>query len=262
MYPILFRLGSHIIYSYTAVLSLGMLAGVWMAYRLARPRLTNPALTLDAGFWGLIGGLVGGRAGYVIANWAYYVDHFGRVFALWQGGLAWHGALWGGCAAIAAWVAIGRRYRGLALDWRDLFDALAPGAALGGAFGWLGCLLTGSAYGVQASGYMPPVAWFAADLPDIYGVSEVRFLTQPLMIAWCLLLWGALLVVGRRLPRGFSFAIYVLGYALGDFGVAFVRGDGTWHFGLALGQWVAIVEMCVAVVMMFRLDIGPGGSCK
>jgi phosphatidylglycerol:prolipoprotein diacylglycerol transferase len=247
MVPILLRVGSYTVYSYTLSLVAGMIAGTWMAYRLARERLSTPAMVLDAAFWGLLGGLLGGRAGYVAANWAYYADHVGEAVALWKGGLAWHGALIGGCACVAAWFVVRSRYGPPMPDWRDLADAIAPGVALGGALGWLGCLLTGSAYGAEATGYGPPLSWFTADLPDIYGVDRVRFLTQPLMIAWCLLLWGLLWGLRRRLPRGLSFALYLLLYALADFGVAFVRGDGTWRLGLWLSQWVSIVEAGVAV---------------
>jgi hypothetical protein len=72
-------------------------------------------------------------------------------------------------------------------------------------------------------------------------------MTQPFMIVWCLVLWGLLRGLRHRLPRGMSFALYLLLYALGDFGVAFLRGDGTWRWGLWLWQWVAVAEMCAAV---------------
>ncbi|MBN1582897.1 MAG: prolipoprotein diacylglyceryl transferase [Anaerolineae bacterium] len=245
MYPILFRFGSHIVYSYTVALVLGMLAGVWAAWRAARSWFPDQEIVLDAGFWGLLGGLLGGRAGYVIANWAYFVDYPAKAFALWQGGLAWHGALCGGCVAIFVWVVVRRRPSGP--GWREVFDVLAFGLALGGAFGWLGCLLAGCAYGAEASGYAPPLSWFTADLPDIFGVQAERFLTQPLMIVWCLLLWGALWAMRRRLRPGVSFSLYLLLYALADFGIAFIRGDGTWRLGLWLSQWVALVEVCLAI---------------
>jgi phosphatidylglycerol:prolipoprotein diacylglycerol transferase len=131
--------------------------------------------------------------------------------------------------------------------WRDLADAIAPGMALGGAFSWLGCLLAGCAYGAEAGGYAPPLSWLAADLPDIYGVEEMRFVTQPLMIAWCLLLWALLWGLRRRLRRGSAFGLYLLLYALADFGVAFLRGDGTWRLGLWLSQWFSLVEVCMAI---------------
>ena len=67
------------------------------------------------------------------------------------------------------------------------------------------------------------------------------------MIVWSLALWGLLWALRRRLPRGSVFALYLLLYALGDFAIAFLRGDGTWRRGLWLWQWVAVIEMCAAV---------------
>jgi prolipoprotein diacylglyceryltransferase len=133
---------------------------------------------------------------------------------------------------------------------------------LGGAFGWLGALLTGSAYGLEASGYAPPLSWLAADLPDIYGVRAERFLTQPFMIAWSLALWGLLWRGYQRMPRGTVFALYLLLYALGDLTIAFLRGDGTWRWGLWLWQWVALAEMCVAagLAAYLRSKAASGGA--
>lgn len=247
MFPILFRIGPYTVFTYTIALVLGVAAGIIVCYRRAKDRLPEPTIVLDAGFWALLGGVLGGRMGYVIANWAYYVDHSDRVFNVREGGSSWHGALIGGCAALALWYAYRRRRGPPVPEWRDLADVAAPGLALGGAFGWLGALFTGSAYGLEASGYAPPLSWLAADLPDIYGVRAVRFLTQPFMIAWSLALWGLLWGMRRRMPRGAAFALYLLLYALGDFAVAFLRGDGTWRRGLWLWQWAAVVEMCVAV---------------
>jgi phosphatidylglycerol:prolipoprotein diacylglycerol transferase len=247
MYPILFRIGPRVVSSYTIALVAGMLAGTWMAYRLGKVRLSAPAFVLDAGFWALLGGVLGGRLGYVLANWAYYADHLDKALNLREGGLSWHGALIGGGMSVALWLVVSGWYRPVVPDWRDLYDALAPGMALGGVFGWLGCLLAGCAYGAEATGYVPPLSWLSAELPDIYGVRAARFLTQPLMIAWSALLWGALWSLGRRLPRGLGFALYLLLYALADFGVTFLRGDGTWRWGLWLPQWVALAEVCVAL---------------
>jgi phosphatidylglycerol:prolipoprotein diacylglycerol transferase len=247
VYPILFRLGSHIVHTYTVALVVGMAAGVWIAYRQAREGLSDPTTVLDAGFWALLGGVLGGRVGYVNANWAYYVDHLAKALNVREGGLSWYGALIGGSAAVVLWYGVRRRIGPPVPDWRDLADVAAPGLALGGAFGWLGALLTGSAYGAEASGYAPPLSWLTAGLPDIYGVRAARFVTQPLMIVWSLALWGLLWWLRHRLPRGALLALYLLLYALGDFVVAFLRGDGTWRFGLWLWQWVAVVQMCVAL---------------
>ncbi len=249
MYPILWRFGAYTVYSYTVTLALGILSGVYLSYRIARHRLERPESLLDAAFWGLLGGIIGGRAGYVGINWAYFGDHLDQAWAIWQGGLSWHGALWGGLAWIAVWYLVRRRRGPPVLNWRDLADAAAPGLALGGAWGWLGCLLTGCGYGAEAGGYTPPVSWFVARLPDIFGVWEERFITQPLMLGVCVLACVLLCVLGRKMPRGGLFALYLCLYALADLGVMFWRGDGMAWWGLWPGQWVALCEMAAGVAI-------------
>ncbi len=257
MYPILWRVGAYTLYSYTLLLTIGMLAGWGVSCLLARRHWSSPNSVLDGGFWALLGGVLGGRLGYVLHNGAYFVDHLGSAVAFWQGGLSWHGALIGGVVGGLGWWAVSRPH---SLSRRDLLNVLAPGIALGNAFGWAGCLLTGSAYGAEAGGYRPPLAWLTANLPDIYGVWEVRFATQPLMMAWCGLVFFLLFIIGYRSLHSPTFALYLLLYASADFGVAFLRGDGTWRVGLWLGQWVALGEMVIAVGLLIfdRQCVGIG----
>jgi phosphatidylglycerol:prolipoprotein diacylglycerol transferase len=229
----------------------GIALGVWVTYRgmRASPRVSAPGIVLDAAFWALLGGVVGARIAYVLANWAYYVDHLAKAADISEGGLAWHGALIGGIGVLAVWAAAVRRRVRTAPGLLVLLDRAAPGLALGGSLGWLGALLTGSAYGAEAIGVGPPLAWLAARLPDIYGVVALRFVAQPVMIIVCLLL-GVLLWIGRgRLQRctGLSFSVYLGLYAAADFCVWFLRGDGTWRWGLWLWQWAALAEICAAV---------------
>ena len=247
MLPVLFRVGSHIVYTYTVALIAGMLTAIWIAHLAARSRLASPSVVLDASFWALLGGILGGRVGYVAGNWAHYANHMSSALALRAGGLSWHAALAGGGLALVGWLVVRRCLRWSAPSGRDLLDAVAPALAAGGAWGWLGCLLGGCSYGAEASGYSPPWSWLTASLPDIYGIQAIRFATQPMMIAWCLLLLALLWSLRRSAPRGLAFALYLLLYALADFCVAYLRGDGTWRWGLWPAQWAALAEAGLAV---------------
>jgi prolipoprotein diacylglyceryltransferase len=185
----------------------------------------------------------------VATHWTYYVDHLDKALDITEGGLTWTGALAGGVAVLGVWIAAKRRCDSSVPGLRAWLDLAAPGLAWGCALGWLGALLTGSAYGAEASGYGPPLAWLTARLPDLYGVVAPRFVTQPAMIAACLLL-GALLWAWRaRLGRrvGLAFALYLGFYCLADFCVWFLRGDGTWRWGLWLWQWAALIGFCMAI---------------
>jgi phosphatidylglycerol:prolipoprotein diacylglycerol transferase len=248
MYPILFRIGSLTIYSYSVALALATAMATWLTYRRCASCRPGPHVALDGGFWALLGGIVGGRAGYVLINWAYYSEHLQQALDLTAGGLLWHGAILGGGGSVVLWYLISSRRASLS-DWRDLADAAAPPLALGAAIGWIGCLLGGIGYGSPAAGYGPPLSWLAAYLPDIYGVERVRFVTQGMMAGWSLLLAGGLWLTGRKRPPGTMFCLYLLLYAAADFAVTFLRGDGTWRIGLWCSQWAAAIEMGIAVAI-------------
>ena len=253
MHPILFRVGTYVGYTYTVALALGMLASVWIAYQIGRARLADPSLILDGGFWALLGGLGGARIGYVAANWAYFAARLEEAVDLRGGGLSWHGAWFGAVLAAGLWYGLRRRLRPPLPDWRALLDIVAPGLALGSAFGWAGCLLAGACYGAEAEGVRVPLRWLAGYLPDIYGVEGVRFLTQPLMIGWSLLLSGILWLrpgALRALPAGGIFAVYLLLYALVDGLIWLLRGDGTWYYGLWPAQWIGLLQIGIALVLL------------
>jgi phosphatidylglycerol:prolipoprotein diacylglycerol transferase len=163
MYPILFRVSGRPIYSYTVLLDVGLLLGVAVAWWQARRNeaLDDPGVVIDVVLWSVIGGLLGGRAGYVLAQREYFVHHADEVWQVWLGGLSWHGAFLGGLVGFLAW----HTWRTwLAPRPRDggprrlppptlaTTDALAPGLALGTAFGWLGSFLSGVAHGVVSYG--------------------------------------------------------------------------------------------------------------
>jgi prolipoprotein diacylglyceryltransferase len=249
MHPILFRMGRYTGYSYTVALVVGILAGVWAAYREARKRGIDPVAVLDGAFWTIPCAVLGGRAGYVFVNWAYFGRHILEAMDLREGGLSWHGALVGALLGAAIWYVVRWRREASLPKARALLDTAAPGVALCAAWAWLGCLLAGAGYGIAAQRTTPVLGRLAAELPDIYGIREVRYLTQPAMIAWSLGLWG--LLQGRasplrRLPPGTILPVALVLYAAADLGVWYLRGDGTWRFGLWLAGWADLVVICTA----------------
>jgi phosphatidylglycerol:prolipoprotein diacylglycerol transferase len=160
MAPIVGRIGPLLIYSYTVVLGLSILLVVALvARRLAGEAAPVTHLLLSGG-----AALLGGRLAFVLANLDYYATRVPRAFALWQGGLGYHGALLAGLAVF--WL------RPLPARAR-VADAVAPGLLLLGAGGWLACYLEGCAYGSLTT-----IGPLAADLPDAFGVFDVRYQTQ------------------------------------------------------------------------------------
>lgn len=253
MHPVLFRIGSFPIYAYTAFLDLGILLGIALVCLAGRQRGFQVADVLDAALWSLAGGIIGGRVAYILPNWSQYAARPSAILDLWGGGLAFHGALFGGAAAI--WLYAQIHFPSF---W-DLADLAALGLPLGQAFGWLGALFHGSNYGVVAyKGW----AW---ELPDLYGITVPRFPTQAVGSAIALVLFLLqLLLSRRRMPSGAAFSIYLLSNSLAYFLLEFTRGDGAAHWGpLRLAQVVYLLETLLSLGLcayLWRARRNPAAS--
>jgi phosphatidylglycerol:prolipoprotein diacylglycerol transferase len=142
MRPTLLRLGALQVRSYGVMLVLAFAVGTLWAMREARRRGLAPERMLDVGLAALVGGLIGGRALYVILDPYTTWREFPLV---WHGGLSFHGALIGGIIAVAIYALLSRTCLTLILDTG------APGVALGYAVGRIGCFLNGCCYGAPTS---------------------------------------------------------------------------------------------------------------
>jgi phosphatidylglycerol:prolipoprotein diacylglycerol transferase len=244
MRPVLFQFGDITLFSYTVFLDLALLIGLWTAYRLARRYGLPHQRVLDAALWGVVGGLVGARLHFVLANWGYYSLRTGEIVQFWRGGMAFGGGFITGLAALWGFSRASRT------SFWDLADPIAPALSLASALAWIGNLLAGSAYGRPGRGFG------YLFLPDIFGYIEYRFATQMAAAIVCIVIfalcWWAL---HRRPWPGAAFAAYLLLTGASQFGLEFARGDDTLVLsGLRLAQWLdaAAVLAGLALVLFLR----------
>ena len=240
MHTILLRAEGFTLYTYTVLLDMGLACGLILAWLEGR-RLDHPGQALNAAFYTLCAGILGARTGYVLANWSYFGEHLPDAARLWKGGLSWYGGFLGGLVALTVYAAWPRRKTQPSF-WL-LADALTPGLVLGVACGWLACWMAGCAYGTPASGW----PWLVWDLPDIYGVRDLRFATQPLGAALSLVAFVFLWTIRRRWSiTGFSFLAGLILMGSTGYLLELTRGDDTLYWGSwRAGQWLSLV-MAVA----------------
>ena len=94
--PTAIHVGPIAIRWYGVLMAVAMALGLWIAQRDARRRGLDPESLLKAAELALLGGLVGARLYYVLFNLEYYSQFPGKIFAVWEGGLAIHGGVVGG----------------------------------------------------------------------------------------------------------------------------------------------------------------------
>ncbi len=238
--PVILHLGPLALSWYGLAVAAGTLAGVWLTRREARRKGLPVERVMDLVLWVVLGGLVGARLLHVVDRWDLYADNPAQILAIQNGGLAILGGVLGG--TVAGGIAALRL--GLPV-WR-LSDAAAPGALLGQAIGRFGCLVTGDALGRPTDG-----AWGVVYLNPGAMAPQLGVAYQPVFLyeqLWDLAVFALLWWVRRRLSvDGHLFALYLGLYALGKFGLTFLRTETLWFWGLQEAQLLALATAAVAL---------------
>ncbi len=148
MNPVLFRIGPLPISSFGLLLLLAFWLGISMTRRRSPAIGIDANAMLDLSLYMIIAGIVFGRIGYVLVNFATFAADWRTALTIWRdGGLTFYGALAGG-----VWVAwlytqrLSAQSAGTAaapgrISTIQVLDVAAPGLALGYAVGMIGALL-------------------------------------------------------------------------------------------------------------------------
>src|SRR5262245_42619745 len=130
---------------YGILMASAMAIGLWLAHRDALRRGVDPEPLLKTSELALLGGLVGARLYYVLFNLDYYSRFPGKIFAVWEGGLAIHGGVIGGflLGGAYAW--------SNPLPVRMYLDIAAPSLAIGQAIGRWGNFFNEEAFGTPTA---------------------------------------------------------------------------------------------------------------
>jgi prolipoprotein diacylglyceryltransferase len=204
MRRVLFRWRGVAIYSYPAMLYLGIVAGLVAADAaahvagLSAPRVFVATLLL------LIPALVGARLLFVLTHWPIYRREPGRIWRRAEGGAALYGGL--PLMVLTSVPLLGVLHLPFAAFW----DVATFPILVGMVFTRIGCMLNGCCAG------HPSEAWFALRLPDHRGIWRRRVPTQLIEAAWGSVLLGGAIALWRHMPFAGALFLYALGgYAVG-----------------------------------------------
>lgn len=179
MLPELFRIPflNLPVHTYGALYVLGLLVGMFVAYRLALRDGKYQDDVSDFGFWALLGSLIGARILFIIVEAQYYFveEPFTQIpgtkisiptiLALWKGGFVFWGGAVGGVVALILFC----RKRNIPMA--AFADYCAPGLALGHAIGRIGCVAGGCCYG-YATYHLDQAGRVIADSPFALSFPE------------------------------------------------------------------------------------------
>jgi phosphatidylglycerol---prolipoprotein diacylglyceryl transferase len=253
---LLYVAGYPLVRWYGLMYVVGILVGLWVAipYAKARGISEDDVWTI---FWpAAIAGLVGARLYYVAqSNPLSYLPQPWRILATWEGGMAFYGAVFG--ALIAAAVVCWRRQ----IDFWRILDMAAIFAVVGQAFGRIGNIING-----DILGYVTTLPWgFVYVNPNSFapqrGVAYQPAAVYELLfnIVFFVVLWRLRF---RFKTPGMLFAIWLIGYSVGQFLIFFVRDNVVLFYGLKQAQLTALVVLvaCVPLVLYLRSRKHDGGE--
>ncbi len=214
--------------------------GFATAWYLARRRAARPGSSWsdndvdDLIFWAMVGGIAGGRIGYVLF---YGLSFWGLdpwyPLKIWQGGMSFHGGIIGVFLSLALF---GLRRSRNVLDVLD-FTAVLPG--LGILFGRIGNFINGELWGAPTQvpwGFLVPGAPGAP--PVVRHASQLyEGLLEGLLLF--VLLWT---FSARPRPRGTVIGLGLAWYGLVRIWVEFIREPDA-QLGYLAGGWLTMGQL-------------------
>ena len=252
--PNIFTVGSFTMSWHGLLTGLAVLAAVILVARLAKEKGFTTEIVYSTALWGVVGGIIGARLFHVIDKWStIYQYHPIQALYFWEGGLSLYGALVGGFVFGITYAAIRKMPLG------KVADLAAPGMILAQAIGRIGCLINGDAYGTPTS-----LPWGVIYTNPNAAASTVlgppaRHPVPAYEIIYDLIILALVLRLRKRLKNDWMlFLIYASAYALGRFGLDFLRGDETAIAGpLHQAQVISLAVMAIAVPLLIWLARRP-----
>ncbi len=237
-------------YGLTYLVAFGLF--LWLAsLRTKQPQFASVGWTRrdveDLLFYGVIGVVIGGRLGYVLFyKPGHYLVNPLEIFAVWKGGMAFHGGLLGVLTAMW-WFA---RSRGR--HFLEVTDLIAPCVPTGLASGRMGNFINGELWGRAAD---PSLPW-AMVFPQS-GVYIPRHPSQLYQFFLEGLLLFALLWICARKPRelGVVSGLFLIGYGSFRFIVEYFREPdsflGLLALDMSMGQWLCVPMVLAGAVLVW-----------
>jgi phosphatidylglycerol:prolipoprotein diacylglycerol transferase len=253
--PVLFQIGPIAIRWYGLLIASAVLIGVALSQYLAKRRKVNPDLLSDLSIWLVVGAIPAARLYYVIFEWSEYAKHPERIFAIWQGGIAIHGAILGGTIAALIFCKLKQ------VSFWQMADLVAPSLILGQAIGRWGNFFNSEAFGSPTN--LPWKLYIPLERrPPGFANVEYYHPTFLYESLWNLGVFAILLTLffrglqGKpRLKLGTLFLTYLPAYSLGRLWIEGLRTDSLMLGPLRIAQVISLIGIALGCAGLWWLYI-------
>ncbi|PGT79581.1 prolipoprotein diacylglyceryl transferase [Bacillus sp. AFS040349] len=247
---IAFEIGPMAVYWYGIIIAFGVFLGLYLATKQAKSLGLDKDIIVDFVMWAIPIALISARVYYVIFKWEYYANNPGKIIAIWEGGIAIHGALIG--ATLTAIIFARKRQ----VSFWKLADILAPSIILGQAIGRWGNFMNQEAHG----GPVTREFLVNLQLPD-FIINQMfingqyyhpTFLYESI---WNIAGFIVLIMLRKiNLRQGELFLSYIIWYSIGRFFIEGMRTDSLMLTEtLRMAQFISIVlVICSLLILIYR----------
>ncbi len=243
--PVALQIGPLAVRWYGLMYLVGIGGGWWLGRRrAARPWSPVSPAQMDDLIWYLaLGVLLGARLGYMLFYdfAAIFADPL-RIFAVWRGGMSFHGGLLGTVLGMW-WFA-----RKEGVPFFAVTDFVVPLAPIGLFFGRLGNFINGELWGKHTD--LPWGVVFRDPLAGMFPRHPSQLYEAGLegVVLFCLLWWWT----ARPRPLRSASGIFLTFYGLARFCVEFVREPDA-HLGYLAFGWLTMGQILCLPMILFGL---------
>jgi phosphatidylglycerol:prolipoprotein diacylglycerol transferase len=242
--PIAFELGPITIRWYGLLIASAIILGTVLAQSLAKKRNVDPELVGDLSIWLVVGAIPCARFYYVLFEWPrFQAQPWYKIFAIWEGGIAIHGAIIGG--AIAATIFCKRHQISTWL----MADIVMPAVILGQAIGRWGNFFNSEAFGAPTD--LPWKLFIPINRRPSEFINESYF--HPTFLyesLWNVGVFAILIFAFLRFPKlrtGTITMFYAIVYSLGRFWIEGLRMDSLMVGGLRTAQIISLSAIAAGI---------------
>ena len=237
------------IYWYSITMLCGVIFGGLLTFIELKRLKININYFMDMLFYVIIFGFLGARLYYVLFNLDYYLQNPSEIIAIWNGGLAIHGAILAGILTIIIYNLKRKKSKNEIIKYLDVSSF---GVILGQIIGRWGNFFNQEAHGgVTTKAFLESI-----HIPNfiIEGMTIDGIVYQPTFLYESILnLIGLVILLivrkNKNLKNGMLVSIYLMWYSLVRFFIESMRTDSLMLFNLKMAQVISIVLFIVGLII-------------
>ncbi|MDP1558346.1 MAG: prolipoprotein diacylglyceryl transferase [Nitrosomonas sp.] len=252
--PVALSLGPLSIHWYGLMYLIGfaffILLGRYRIKRNPNSVFTNDSLD-EALFYGVLGVIIGGRLGHVLFyQFSYYLQHPLQIFAIWEGGMSFHGGFIG---VFIAMILFARKNK---LPWLTVTDFIVPLVPLGLGAGRIGNFINGELWGRPTDVPWGMIFPYVDELPR-HPSQLYQFALEGIVLF--LLVWT---YSAKPRPMGAVTGMFMIGYGVFRSFVEFYREPedgfmGVMTLGITMGQWLSLPMIIAGLGLLIWANKKP-----